>query len=176
MADATYKISIFGDGGVGKTSLSNRYLHGVFDIDTKMTMGAQILVKYVSINEKRIALQIWDFGGEENFRFLLPVYAQGSSAGILMYDITRYETFKNIKEWLTYFKDGLSVDEQNIPVYLVGGKLDLQDRRSVSKEDAMKAVTDLNLFGFIETSSKEGKNIDKLFEDITRTLIKSSGL
>ncbi|TFF90796.1 MAG: GTP-binding protein [Promethearchaeota archaeon] len=175
-SDYTFKISLFGAGGVGKTSLAHRYLHGAFDIDTKMTMGASILVKYVNVGDKRVALQIWDFGGEENFRFLLPVYAQGSSAGILMYDISRYDTFKGIEEWLTFFKEGLSIDEQNIPLFLVGGKLDLEEKRSVSKEDAKKKAEELKVNYFVETSAKTGKNIEELFKAVTKALLKKSGL
>ena len=174
--EATFKVSIFGEGGVGKTTLANRYLHGVFDIDTRLTMGASILVKYLTVENKRVALQIWDFGGEEQFRFLLPVYAQGSSAGIIMFDITRYDTFKNLGEWITFFKDGLSIDEQDIPIFLVGGKGDLGEKRSVPSDEAAKMVKQLKCVEYVETSSKTGDNVEKLFQDLTRILMKKTGL
>ena len=175
-ADATYKISLFGEGGVGKTTLVNRYLHGIFDLDTRMTMGASIYVKYVNVEGNRVALQIWDFGGEENFRFLLPVYSQGSSAGIVMFDISRYPTFKKLNDWLTFFREGLSIDEQEIPIYLVGGKIDLEEKRSVSKEDANNLLKEQNLYQYTETSSKTGENVEKLFESVAYNLVKKSGL
>ena len=105
---ATFKLCIFGDGGVGKTTLTRRFLTGLFDMDTKITLGASIFVKFTEIEGKRISIQIWDFGGEKQFRFLIPVYAHGSSAGIYMFDLTRMGTLSDIDDWLTFFKDGLS--------------------------------------------------------------------
>jgi small GTP-binding protein len=68
---ATFKICIFGDSGVGKTSLTHRYISNRFEEDTKMTIGVDILSKDVEIENFIVKLQIWDFAGEERFRFLL---------------------------------------------------------------------------------------------------------
>ena len=170
-ADATFKLCIFGDGGVGKTSLTKRYLTNSFDIDTKMTLGASIFVNYIEKEGKRIALQIWDFGGEEDFRFLLPAYAQGTSAGILMFDLTRFPTFNAIEEFITFFRDGLSIDRKDIPIVLVGGKMDLLEKRCVERKDALEAVEKFNLHSYLECSAKTGENVGELFDKIASTVI-----
>ncbi|MCK4688545.1 MAG: GTP-binding protein, partial [Candidatus Lokiarchaeota archaeon] len=85
MADAMFKICIFGDGGVGKTTLVKRYMTGVFKGDSTMTIGVDFHVKKLEINGLNVSLQIWDFAGEDRFRFLLPSYVIGASGGIFMY-------------------------------------------------------------------------------------------
>ena len=69
MRTATFKICIFGDGGVGKTTLVQRYVTGQFSQSTKMTIGVDIVTKQVQIEDWFVTLQIWDFGGEARFRF-----------------------------------------------------------------------------------------------------------
>jgi small GTP-binding protein len=170
-ADATFKLCIFGDGGVGKTSLTKRYLTNSFDIDTKMTLGASIFVNYIEIEDKRIALQIWDFGGEEDFRFLLPAYAQGTSAGILMFDLTRLITYNILEEFVNFFRDGLSVDRKDIPIFLVGGKMDLADKRSIERKEALQVVEKFNLYTYIECSAKTGKNVPELFDQVASVVL-----
>ena len=100
--DFLFKICIFGDGGVGKTTLLNRYVLGLFKDDSKMTIGVDFRMKQLKVNEKIVTLQIWDFAGEERFRFLLPHYITGASGGIFMYDITRYSSLKNLNEWINF--------------------------------------------------------------------------
>ncbi|TFF88035.1 MAG: GTP-binding protein [Promethearchaeota archaeon] len=173
--EVTYKISIFGPGGVGKTTLARRFLTGMFETDLKMTMGAEIFVKHLQIEDFKVILQIWDFGGEKAFRFLLPAYARGSSAGIFMYDITRYATLTHIEDWLDTFKKRLDNDVQ-VPIFLVGGKKDLEEKRSVSIEEAKNLARKLEFTDFYECSSKSGFNIEKIFEDLTRLILKYQGV
>ena len=171
-----YKICIFGESEVGKTTLTRRYLTGDFELDLKKTMGVEIFVKFLEIENIKIVLQIWDFGGEEMFRFLLPVYARGSSGGIFMYDITNFSSLKRINEWLVIFKEGLSEEEKQIPILMVGGKLDLHEDRRVSSEKAVELSKSYNLIGHIECSSKIGENVDLTFETLTKTILKNAGL
>ncbi len=173
---ATFKICIFGEGGVGKTTLCHKYLTGLFEVGTTLTMGAQLFVKHLTIEDLKVALQIWDFGGEKQYRFLLPTYAFGSSAGIIAYDITRYPTIKSIKEWLNSFYTGLKDEEHTTPIYMIGTKLDLQEKRAVSYEDAYAIFKANNLVRYLETSAKTGENVDKLFETITIDLLHTSSI
>ena len=135
MAPNKFKILIFGDGGVGKTTLVNRYLTGVYTTGA-ITIGVDFHIKLVEIDGQEITLRIWDFAGEEKFRFLLPSYAEGSNGGIFMFDVTRYSSIKNIDEWLTVFKHSMKNQDQDIPLLIVGGKKDLVNERSISHQDA----------------------------------------
>lgn len=175
-ADITYKIAIFGESGVGKSTLTQRYLTGLFKEDPRLTMGAEIFIKYLTVKEKRVVLQIWDFGGEERFRFLLPTYANGSSGGIFMFDITRPTTLSSIEGWLEVFNSGLNGSRKEIPILLVGGKLDLSDQKEISRDDALNQVKHYNLFDYIECSSKTGENVEVIFDMIVREIMKRAGI
>lgn len=135
-------------------------------------MGAEIFIKFLKIEDKRIVLQVWDFGGEKEFHFLLPLYSRGSSGGIFMFDLTRYGTLIKVKEWLDTFKKGLSPGKQNPPIILVGGKLDLKDQIAVSKKEAEKIRHQYNFFDYIECSSKTGENVEDIFESLLKRILK----
>ncbi|MFX1277026.1 MAG: Rab family GTPase [Promethearchaeota archaeon] len=175
-ADATYKIAIFGESTVGKTTLTQRYLTGIFKIDPQLTMGAEIFIKYINVKEKRVVLQIWDFGGEERFRFLLPTYASGSSGGIFMFDITRPSSLSSIEGWLEVFNSGLQENIKDIPILLVGGKSDLSTQREISRDLAMKQINAYNLFDYVECSSKTGENVELIFEILVNEIMNRAGI
>jgi small GTP-binding protein len=174
--DATYKLCIFGEGGVGKTSLTRRFLTGLFEVDTKMTMGAAIFVKYLEVEGKKVAVQIWDFGGEKQFRFLIPVYAHGSAGAIYMFDISRYNTLANTEDWLSFFKEGLAEGQKEIPMLMVGGKLDLEENRTVKKEEATALCQKIGCFDYLECSAKSGENVEKIFEVTVRKMMEGAGI
>ncbi|TKJ25988.1 MAG: hypothetical protein CEE42_05905 [Promethearchaeota archaeon Loki_b31] len=174
--EKTYKICVFGDTGVGKTTLTQRYLTSIFHLNIINTMGAQLFVKFVEVKNIRITLQIWDFGGEDIFRFLLPAYSYGSSGGIFMFDLTNNSTLEKIEDWLATFKEGLTKDESEIPIIMVGGKLDLQDKRTISTKYARKFLKSHNLDSYIECSAKTGQNVELVFEKLIQKILKNSGL
>ncbi len=175
-AEATYKVCIFGEGGVGKTTLTRRYLTGLFDDETKMTLGASIHIKYQTVEGIKVATQIWDFGGEERFKFMLPVYAHGSAGAIFMYDITRYATLKKGEEWLTFFNQGLGSSDTDVPILFVGSKLDRESERTVSAEEAVRLTRDLNFFKHIECSAKTGENIEEIFQILVKEIMQRKGV
>ena len=82
--DGAFKLCIFGDGGVGKTTLVQRYLTKIFNEDLKMTIGADFSIKTFEIEGKKVVVRIWDFAGEERFKVLLPSFAKGADGGIFM--------------------------------------------------------------------------------------------
>jgi len=175
--DVMFKVCFFGDGGVGKTTLIGRYLTGIFKATTSITIGVDFHVKKIKIDNKLVSLQIWDFAGENRFRFLLPSYVVGASGGIFLYDITRFSSLKNFPEWIEIFKKGfVGAKNKPLPVIMVGSKLDLNYKRAVSSKEAYDLAKAQNLFGYIECSSKDGRNIEDVFTEIAKLMLTRAGL
>jgi len=176
---ALFKVIIFGEGGVGKTTLIKRYLEGYFDDSTKMTVGVDFFMKNVNVEGNQTSLQIWDFAGEDRFRFILPSYVSGASGGIFMYDITRFMTLKHMRQWVNIFKEGYAKkgnDNDKLPIIVLGGKKDLEHKRSITIEDAKKKLDDLECFKYMECSSKTGENVEEVFKTLTRHLLKRADM
>jgi len=167
-----FKIPIFGDGGVGKTTLTHRFLNGVFKETYQLTIGMDFYVKKLELDGKKISLQIWDFAGEKKFRFLLPGAVMGANGTIFMYDITRYITFKNLTDWLIVFNEANEIHDQKLPILLVGSKLDLEGMRTVPKEEAINFAKNNNFIDYFECSSKSGENVEELFTLISKHIVK----
>ncbi|TXT56165.1 MAG: Small GTP-binding domain protein [Promethearchaeota archaeon] len=177
--DYLAKVCIFGDGGVGKTSLVKRYLLGTFDTSTSLTIGVDFYVKKLMIENIKVTLQLWDMGGEEHFRFILGKYISGSSGGIFMFDITRYSSLKDIRDWLEIFReeyDAKRAPGQTLPILMVGGKMDLDEKRSVQKSEALGVLKSQNLYKYMECSSKTGENVEKVFETLSKELLRRAGM
>ncbi|MBY8979249.1 MAG: GTP-binding protein [Candidatus Lokiarchaeota archaeon] len=166
-----FKMCIFGDSGVGKSTLINRYITAKFDHDQKSTLGAAILMKFIETETMKITLQIWDFAGEDKFSSLLPSYAKGSSAAIFMFDISKRDSITNIDKWLLKFNEGSNISNPKFPVIIVGGKLDLEEHRSLNKKDIETFLTVMEEFDYIECSSKTGENVDLLFQTIVDKML-----
>ena len=169
-----FKLCIFGDGGVGKTTLIRRFSTGVFKKDIKMTIGADFSVKNIEIDGRLITLRIWDFAGEDRFRVLLPAFAKGADGGIFMYDTTRYSSLGQIKDWLSIFEYFVSDDHIKIPIIMVGGKTDLVEKRSITSEEALELSNNYDLEGHFECSSKTGDNVEQIFEIISKMMVKNT--
>ena len=164
--DYTWKIMMLGDKEVDKTSLTIRYISGFFLDDLKLTIGVDFYSKTTNYNDKKVKLQIWDFGGEERFRFLLHQYCKGANAAFYLYNITIPRTFEHLQEWLEIIREHAG----DIPIMLVGTNMDLQEKRAITREQAIQAAKKYNLSSFIEVSAKTGQNVEKLFEVITELL------
>jgi len=168
---AAFKVCIFGDGGVGKTTLIRRFAKGVFEEHIRMTIGADFSVKNIDIDNRKVTLRIWDFAGEDRFRVLLPAFAKGADGGIFMYDTTRFSSLGQIRDWLSIFEYFISEDKLKIPIIMVGGKNDLLEKRSIPTEEAKEISRTFDLKGFFECSSKTGDNVEEIFEFIAKLII-----
>jgi small GTP-binding protein len=167
MQHYTFKLLLFGDGGVGKTTLVERYVKGTFKADTRITVGVQFLVKRLMVNGNSVDLQIWDFGGEERFRFLLPAYCIGARGGVFMYDIASPGSLLHLGDWMQVVRERTT----NFPVLVVGTKSDLDSQRRVKIEEAIAVAGKFNLPDVIETSSKNGQNVNLIFETIAKMMV-----
>ncbi|MHA2398587.1 MAG: Rab family GTPase [Promethearchaeota archaeon] len=162
--DYTFKILLVGDASVGKTSFTKRYCYNVFNPSERLTIGVDFHIKTIELNSKNIKLQIWDVGGEERFRFLLPTYCLGATAAFLLYDITRPSTLDNISEWISIVRQ----KGGPIPIMLVGSKLDLAtSQRQVPRDYGIQIAEKNNMASFVEISAKENVNVFEAFKVLT---------
>ncbi len=170
MYDATFKIIIFGDADCGKETLTQRFLTNLFVSDQTMTIGVDFEVKSLSVDGQKVKLQVWDFGGEERFRFLLPTYVRGAQGGIFIYDITNYSSLAHIDDWLSVIKKEIRA-EDIFPILVVGNKAHLVNDREVSSTEGIRIAKSRGVDGFIEVSAKTGENVEKAFEALTRLML-----
>ncbi|MFX1479047.1 MAG: Rab family GTPase [Promethearchaeota archaeon] len=169
--DYTFKILLLGDASVGKTSFTKRYCYNIFNPSERLTIGVDFHIKTLELNNDKIKLQIWDVGGEERFRFLLPTYCLGAYAAFLLYDITRANTLDNISEWLTIVR----AKGGPIPIVLVGAKIDLaKNTRQVPREYGIQIAEKNEMAGFVEISAKENLNIDESFKLLTELTLEEA--
>ena len=166
---STFKIVIFGDSQTGKTTLTHRFLTNLFKQDITMTLGVDFHLKALEVDGEMVKLQIWDFAGEERFRFLFPSYIRGASGAIFMYDITNYGSLAHADDWFEIVENEIG---SKLPIVFVGGKTDLTHLKEVSTKKAMDLAITKGADGFIECSSKTGENIHKIFSLLTKLILK----
>jgi len=167
--DYVYKLSLIGDGGVGKTSMAQRYVHGIFKGDYKATIGTYITKQECKFEEldTSVRFMIWDLAGQNQFQRLWTDYLTDSRAGIIVFDVTNRETFESVKKWYDIIT---KVALPDITLILVGNKVDLNDSRVISTEQAVKLAKDLSIY-YMETSAKTNENIKEVFEWIALQII-----
>lgn len=163
------KVLTGGDGGVGKTTLLHRYVEGKFSSETKMTIGVEFFLKELMIDDQKVLLQLWDFGGQERFRFLLKSYVIGARGALLMFDLTRAMSLERIPEWVNICRK----ENPNLPILFLGSKADIADDMNISKDYIMSYKDEFNLYDYLEVSSKTGNNVESAFESVTREILKS---
>ncbi len=161
-----YKIVFLGDQGVGKTSLITRFMYDTFDSHYAATIGIDFLSKTMYLDDKTIRLQLWDTAGQERFRSLIPSYIRDSNVAIVVYDITSRDSFNDIQKWLDYIREERGKD---VLIVMVGNKSDLKDK-VVTSDEAEELSKKLGCNFFIETSSKNGYNVKKLFKKVAKLL------
>ncbi|MFX0074732.1 MAG: GTP-binding protein [Candidatus Hermodarchaeota archaeon] len=164
--DYTWKIMMLGDADAGKTSLTIRYISGFYLEDLKLRIGTDFYSKKTSYKDKKIKLQIWDFGGEERFRFLLHQYCKGANAALLLYNITNRQSMYNLPEWTRIIREHAG----DIPIMLAGTQVHLEKNREITREQGIYVAKKYRLSSFVELSAKTGQNVEKTFEIITEIL------
>lgn len=168
--DSLFKLLIIGDSGVGKSCFLLQFIEGDFKEDHNVTIGVEYGAKTVTAAGKQIKLQIWDTAGQESFRAITRSFYRNANGVILMYDLTRLESFENLEDWLREIR--LNSDPE-VVVYLVGNMLDLADEeREVETSAAEKFASDKKLDGFIEASAKTAEHVAEVFIKVAEVLYK----
>ena len=172
MRNFVFKIIVGGNGGAGKTSLLRRYVKGFFDDSTIETVGVDFFIKEIVLEDMNAncTLQIWDLGGQERFRHLLENFIMGARGALLLFDMTKMPNMNEILEWVNIIR----IHDFDLPIILVGTKIDLNDAIAVDEETAVQIKNTFNMIEFLRTSSKTGYNVNEVFTRITKQLIMKS--
>ena len=158
------KVVLLGDSGVGKTCIISRYISGSFDKNIASTNGASYCSKMVKFEElgKNLLLDVWDTAGQEKYRALTKFFYKDASVVILVYDITREESFNNLKN---YWYNQLQENCKNVVIGLAGNKCDLYEEEKVSEVEAREFADKIGAI-FELTSAKNNTGINDIFEKV----------
>jgi Ras-related protein Rab-2A len=160
------KYIIIGDTGVGKSCLLLQFTDKRFQPVHDLTIGVEFGARMVSIDNKQIKLQIWDTAGQESFRSITRSYYRGAAGALLVYDITRRDTFNHLTTWL---EDAKQHSGSNMVIMLIGNKSDLEARREVKKSEGEAFAREHNLI-FMETSAKTAANVEEAFINTAKAI------
>ena len=165
----TFKVTVVGDGGVGKTTFLKRHLTGEFEKKYVATIGAEVRSLKFSTNLGSIKLNCWDTAGQEKFGGLRDGYYIGSQAAMIMFDVTARITYTSVPLW---HKDLVRVCE-NIPIVLCGNKVDVKDRKVKPKDIVYHRRKNLQYY---DVSAKSNYNFEKPFLYVLRRLTGDNNL
>jgi Ras-related protein Rab-4B len=165
--DYRLKLIIIGDANSGKSCLLEQFREGRFFAGSTHTIGVEFASKIVSINDKRIKLQIWDTAGQDRYRTVSRSYYRGALGAIVVYDITSRESFNNLPRWI---QDAREQASKEVTIAVVGNKRDLSNERAVPMLDASRFCQERDLL-FMETSALTGEGVVDIFELLTRRVI-----
>ena len=160
-AQIVLKLLLLGDSSVGKTSILLKYISNKFDDSSISTVGVDYMDKIIDYNKFKIKLQIWDTSGEEKFRTITKNFYRNADGLLVVFDLTKKESYDHIRSWINEAKE----NNDKLKTLLIGNKLDLKDERIVAI-DVAKQFAEKNNLKYIETSAKDGTNINESFQAI----------
>ena len=185
---------MIGDSGVGKSNLLSRFTRNEFNLDSKSTIGVEFATRSIQVDSKTIKAQIWDTAGQERYRAITSAYYRGAVGALLVYDISKHQTYENVTRWLKELRDHA---DANIVIMLVGNKSDLRHLRAVPTEEAKSFAskwrsperlrcpfssmvlisfsTGENHLSFIETSALDASNVELAFQNILTGIVPRPG-
>ncbi|CAA0836738.1 Ras-related protein RABA2b [Striga hermonthica] len=160
--DYLFKIVLIGDSGVGKSNILSRFTRNEFCLESKSTIGVEFATRTLQVEGKTVKAQIWDTAGQERYRAITSAYYRGAVGALVVYDITKRQTFENVQRWLRELRDHA---DSNIVIMLAGNKSDLNHLRVVAERDA-NLFAEKEGLSFLETSALEALNVEKAFQTI----------
>mmetsp|Transcript_38239 Transcript_38239/g.43398 ORF Transcript_38239/g.43398 Transcript_38239/m.43398 type:complete len:216 (+) Transcript_38239:59-706(+) len=161
-----FKYIIIGDSAVGKSCLLLQFTDKRFKAEHDLTIGVEFGARTIQISDKNIKLQIWDTAGQESFRSITRSYYRGSVGALLVYDITRRESFEHLEKWLDETRQNAN---PNTVIMLIGNKCDLAHERAVTTEEGEEFAKKHNLI-FMETSAKTAHNVENAFINTAKVI------
>ncbi|MGQ4911333.1 MAG: Rab family GTPase [Candidatus Thorarchaeota archaeon] len=162
-----FKLVFLGEGAVGKTSLVGRYVYNSFEGDYLATIGTDIHVKLVDVDDLKVKMVIWDIAGQDNFAQLRRAYYQNASGAFFVFDTTRPDTVERIDDWI----GALYAVTGEIPLVILENKTDLKSKIS---DDVRDAVAKKYNTPVLKTSAKEDVNVEEAFREITQEILTRS--
>jgi len=165
--DYLFKVVIVGDVEVGKTSITTQFAYGTFTEGYLSTIGVDFVVKSIPVNNHIVKLQAWDTGGQERYAAIRPLYYQGARGALLVFDITNRTSFWNLDRWLMELRRHAGPD---VPILLVGNKLDLAEYREVSSDEARQYAARKGL-PYFETSAKTAYGVYDVFHRLAQLML-----
>ena len=163
-ASYLFKIVFLGEGAVGKTSLVGRFVYDSFEGDYLATIGTDIHLKMVQVDDVLVKLVIWDIAGQDNFAQLRKAYYMNASAAFFVYDTSRAETIERVDEWVKALYDVTG----DIPLIICENKTDLE---SAISQEAKDKITKKLKVKMIKTSAKENTNVEEAFREMTEEIL-----
>ena len=172
---ATKKVVIIGDSGVGKTAIMNRYLFDKFDSESMPTLGSSTKSREVEVpGEGSIKLALWDTAGQEKFKSLTRMYFQDAEAALVVYDVTFRDSFEAAKRWVEDLRSNANVPD--ILIAIVGNKNDMAENIVVGLEEAHAFGSQIKAEIIKEVSARDNNGVNELFLEVAKKLIKKNKL
>ena len=160
----TLKIIILGSSEVGKTSILDRYFQNIFRSNPLSTIGIDFQTKFFKFDSRKIKVNYTDTAGQEKFHAISINYLKAANGVILVFDVTKQQTFDALEDWLKDLKENNKLEIQKV---LIGNKVDLEEYREVKKEDAENFAKSIGC-NYFEGSAKTGQNINEALDEIAR--------
>ncbi len=169
----TFKIAVLGEGSVGKTTISKKYSNENSNLNQiTMTKGVDIAVKKIIYDKKPVSLQIWDFAGQQQFRFMIDIFLKGIKGIIYVYDVNDIETLYVLREFVELTRKYLKQNNsENIPEILIGNKIDLNNSE-VTINDIYEFMSTFNIEKHFLVSGMYGYNLTQPFEYLVSKIVK----
>ena len=168
--DRIVQILIIGDSSVGKTSLITRYTNGTFKEEYLATVGLDYYSKNQEFNGQTIQIKLWDTAGQERYKALTQNYFRNAEGVLLAFDVTNEESFNNLKDWISSIKINMEAKNIFLPLIIIGNKIDMENDREISKENA-ENFAKRNNYKYFETSAKTGEGIDEAIKELVNLVL-----